>query len=499
MKYPKYFCVLALIAALVFGCVVASVGQALTGTKSIASSGGDYISIAAAITDLNAKGVGTGGVTFDIPAGFVEPALTTTLKLTATGTAANQIIFQKSGAGANPLITAYTGGTGTPGTAIQDGIWRLEGCDYVTIDGIDLIENAANTTNPSAMEYGFALYKASNSNGSQYNTIKNCTITLSKNNFTAGVVPMTDGAAGIIVMNALGNTATTVITPTATAASANAYNKFYKNTIQNVNIGISMIGFAAGSLAVTSDIGNDVGGVSLATGNIIQNFGGGTGATTASNGVITTNQYELNVSYNTIVNNVSSGGVNGNVNHPVLLRGLYIGSAVGVNATINSNTITVTGGGTTQNTEGIDFTSATVSNTISIANNTISGSYNTATTGSFYGIYSTATPTSMTITNNNISNSSYTNNGAGTGSFTAIYNTGAAATLNITNNTIARDSVINGLSATLFVPKFYAIYNSAAATVAINITGNNIGTASVPSAVFTGTANSRCGFSRFYK
>jgi hypothetical protein len=180
MKYPKYFCVLALIAALVFGCVVASVGQALTGTKSIASSGGDYISIAAAITDLNAKGVGTGGVTFDIPAGFVEPALTTTLKLTATGTAANQIIFQKSGAGANPLITAYTGGTGTPGTAIQDGIWRLEGCDYVTIDGIDLIENAANTTNPSAMEYGFALYKASNSNGSQYNTIKNCTITLSK-------------------------------------------------------------------------------------------------------------------------------------------------------------------------------------------------------------------------------------------------------------------------------------------------------------------------------
>lgn len=124
----------------------------LTGTKNIP---GDYASIQAAVTDLNALGVGAGGVTFNVAAGHTE-TITGVISLTATGTPSNQIIFQKSGGGANPLITANTG-TNTPASAIQDGIWNLVGSDYVTINGIDLTD--PNSTNPATMEYGYGMLK----------------------------------------------------------------------------------------------------------------------------------------------------------------------------------------------------------------------------------------------------------------------------------------------------------------------------------------------------
>lgn len=105
----------------------------LTGVKTIP---GTYPTVAAAVTDLNTQGVGAGGVTFNIAAGYTE-TLTATLSITATGTLANPIVFQKSGAGANPLITAYTGGTATPASLTAlDGIIRLVGSDWVTLDGI---------------------------------------------------------------------------------------------------------------------------------------------------------------------------------------------------------------------------------------------------------------------------------------------------------------------------------------------------------------------------
>ncbi|HPM93106.1 MAG TPA: hypothetical protein PKZ74_09875, partial [Bacteroidales bacterium] len=151
-----------------------SYGQ-LTGIKSIP---GDYATIEAAITALNAQGVGAGGVTFNVAAGHTETFTTVTAGLvTASGTAGNQIIFQKSGAGANPLITAATPGTGT-----MDYIICLSGADYVTFDGINVQENAANTTSAMQMEWAYAVLKASVDNGSQNNTIKNCAISLNSDN-----------------------------------------------------------------------------------------------------------------------------------------------------------------------------------------------------------------------------------------------------------------------------------------------------------------------------
>ena len=197
----------------------ATYGQ-LTGVKNI-GPGGDYASLVLAIADLNSQGVGAGGVTFDVPAGYTE-TIAAPLSVTATGTSADPIVFQKTGVGANPLITAYTG-TATPGSDVQDGLWNLVGSDYVTIDGIDLYD--PNTTNPATMEYGFALFKASVSDGCQFNTIKNCTVTLSRNNNAGGSGPSQDGSRAINVSNALVTAQTTNVTVTA-AGGSNSYNKF---------------------------------------------------------------------------------------------------------------------------------------------------------------------------------------------------------------------------------------------------------------------------------
>ena len=55
-------------------CIILLLGSAgfalpLTGIKTI---GVDYPSLAAAISDLNDQGVGAGGVTFNLPAGYTE-------------------------------------------------------------------------------------------------------------------------------------------------------------------------------------------------------------------------------------------------------------------------------------------------------------------------------------------------------------------------------------------------------------------------------------------
>ena len=434
-------------------------GGPLAGTKTIP---GTYPTLAAAIADLNTLGVGPGGVTFDVAAGYTE-TITTTLSLTATGTPASPIVFRKTGTGANPLVTAYSTGTGTPSSVVQDGIWELVGSDYVTIDGIDLTD--PNTINPATMEFGYALYKASTTDGCQNDIIRNCTITLSRANNDVGSGPAVDGSRGINVVNALPTAATTALTVTA-ATGSNSNNKFYHNTIQNSNIGIALIGFADVSPFALADQSNDIGGSSAATGNVIKNYGGAVAAINPAAAVRTLTQYGINVSYNTINNNDGGG-----VNHPSTLRGIYLNTATSANATVTFNTITVNGGGTTALVDAIENVSGSTaaSNTVTISNNTVTNcTYPTATTGAFYGIYNSAAPATLTISNNTISNSS---TAATSGSYYAIYNIGSAPTaITINSNSVNGITFSSASSLT-----FGGIYNSAGtATTALNINSNNI-------------------------
>ncbi|MBL8016891.1 MAG: hypothetical protein JNK43_06450, partial [Ignavibacteria bacterium] len=147
----------------------------LTGTKTIP---GDYATITAAITDLNTQGVGAGGVVFNVAAGYTETAVNVVLTCaTNPPSVSRPITFQKSGAGANPLLTAGVGISTT-----TDGIFKLNGVSYVTIDGIDLQESAGNVDPTTQMEWGYALVKQSGTLACQFTTIKNCTVTLNKAN-----------------------------------------------------------------------------------------------------------------------------------------------------------------------------------------------------------------------------------------------------------------------------------------------------------------------------
>lgn len=398
-----------------------AIGQ-VSGIKTIP---GDYATIAAAVADLNTNGIGAGGVTINIAAGHVE-SLASTIVLTATGTSGNEIIFQKSGTGANPILMAYAG-TNLANAATQDGMFALDGADFVTIDGIDLSDT--NTVALAMMEYGYGLFKASATNGCQNVTIKNCTITLNRNNFASGAGARVEGSVGIASLSST-RIATAAVSVTA-ATGTNSNNKFYSNTIQNCNYGIFVVGFAASTPFTNGDTNNDIGGTSSATGNTIINFGGGTGSSNSSAAIRSANQWGLNVSNNVINNNNGSG-----VNHPSTLRGIYLSAATSASVNCNFNTVTVKGGGTTSAVYAIDvqFGSTAASNTINVNDNIVENcTYTTATSGTLFGIYTSTSAQTVNINNNIVRNSTIN---ASTGTFYGINYNGATPNQYVLNNQV---------------------------------------------------------------
>jgi hypothetical protein len=228
-----------------------------------------------------------------------------------------------------------------------------------------------------------------------------------------------------------------------------------------------LIGFADVTPFTNSDFGNDIGGISIGTGNIIRNFGGAVGATNASAAIRTLAQRNINVSYNVINNNNGTG-----VNHVSTLRGIYLNTSLSANAAISNNTITLQFGGTTSQVSVIENVSGATaaSNTIAITNNLIANCTNSTTTsGTFYGIYNNGASSSNLV----ISNNSFLNNtsNATSGSTYLIYNTGAVASLiNITNNTLG----FSYTGSAAYTGTMYNIYNTSGTTLTTaNINNNN--------------------------
>ncbi|MFM2360513.1 MAG: hypothetical protein RLY16_2506, partial [Bacteroidota bacterium] len=421
----------------------------------------NYLNITFAVSDLNNRSI-SNNVTFNVTPGFVEniaARLSLGNATLSTALATRSITFQKNGLGTNPKIIAYVG-TGTPASAIPDGMWSINGLDNITIDGIDFQDN--NTTNPATMDYAIGLFKLSATDGAQNNTIKNCVITLNRVNNVAAGANTVEGSVGIISVNATSTTATTAITPTA-ASGSNSNNKFYTNTIQNVHHGIALMGYAAPSPFTLGDTGNDIGGAISSNGNSILNYGGGTGSTLQSSGIRVSNQWGINVAYNTINNNNGSG-----VNHQNLLKGILAQATTSGNGTFDNNNITVRGGSAAAVTViGIEnaMGATAAGNTIAITNNTITGSYSTALAGTGWtGILNSATAANVTITGNTIQN--VTNTAAAP--LIGINNTAVVGTnLTVSNNTISG-----------FAPAgtgtFTAINNTAILAAAVNFNNNNI-------------------------
>ncbi len=301
----------------------------LSGTINIP---GGYPSLDAAITDLNAQGVAAGGVTLNLLAGNPQTAPVGGYIIGGTGSA----VLTSSGVGATITIqgngNTITAATGLTAGKFNDGIIKLVGADYVTIDNFVLRENVANLYTPASpptsttplttntmTEWGIALLYATSVDGAQHNTIQNNDIYLRYN------YPNSFGIYS--------NTSHTPLDPITTAnattpAGSNSFNKFYGNYVEDATYGIVLIGSGATAALNSMDNGNDIGGTSALTGNTFFHVSGtGEVRTTFSllNGNQTTNyviwmnnQYNNNCSYNTITAVTtpktpgSSGGIENN-------------------------------------------------------------------------------------------------------------------------------------------------------------------------------------------
>ncbi len=435
----------------------------LVGTKTIP---GDYATIQLAVTDLNTQGVGSGGVTFNVAAGYTE-IVTAPIIITATGIAGNVIVFQKSGAGANPLVTRTDAGTLTTSAIGGDGdaIIRLQGTDYITFNGIDV------TASDAGIEYGYMTHKPSATDGCQFVSIQNSSVT------------MTKGTSGFVMGIYVGNGTTSVSSATGVTVTAlsgiNSNITISGNTIQNVHAGVYVRGSSA-----TGFYDNNVIVGQTGEGNIIQNFGGGSATTTY--GVYFIYVSNPSVAYNTI-NNAGGGGAA----HGSTLYGIFYSTVLG-DVTGSNNTITLANTSASSATQFIynanavtsttfnnnTFAAGTISSTgtvyliynssttplISVSGNQTSGTIiRTGASGSTYCYYNLGSPTSgtETITNNNFSNIQVT----GTSSLYGIYsNTATGQNRVLSGNTISNFTGGTG--------SLYCIY--ALSTTSNQIFGNSV-------------------------
>ncbi|MBK8923827.1 MAG: HYR domain-containing protein [Saprospirales bacterium] len=406
----------------------AQVNVTATGGTLMAS----YPTVAAAVAAING-GTHTGTITVDVPAGHTET--TDIPEITFTGTALNPITIQKSGVGANPVITRLTAGTVASTTTIGshgDGIIVINGGDYITFDGIDIATDPT-FSGSGFMEYGYYLKKASATDACKNVVIKNCAITLNK----AAIY-----SYGVFVSNISGTASVTVTSTGGRSENINIFN----NTISNAYGAVQLRGYAAAAPYDFYDQNIEVGDDG---GNMITNFGGG-----ASTVYVIYTIYQNNCKLN---NNTITGG-DGSTS---ALYGIYITTSNNGSYDINNNNITLTSNSTTSQLTGIYTTIGTTgntSNTININGNTLTGfSRPSATSGITYFIYSTSNyPFNFNINNNTIGNSSL----PGTGTVYGIYQ------ISIPTNMTINGNVISGITreGTTSTSLFYGISTTGSST-----------------------------------
>lgn len=406
--------------------------------KTVCNTGTpDFATLAAAVTDANTN-FPAGNVTYDVCAGFTETAPAGGYIINSTGSVGNEIIFEKSGAGANPTITASA--ALTPG-ALNDGIFKIIGGDFVTIDGFTMLENPANTITAAGTnnmtEWGVALLYATTTNGAQNNTIKNCTIDLDRTY---------QNTFGIYSNSTHSATAVTTSATATTAAGGNSGLKIYSNMITDVNQGIVVVGPTA---AADNNDGIDIGGVALGTGNTITNYGttatfsGYANVSGTVYGVLVRNSKNYNISFNSITSSSGATGVTVGT-----LRGIYVPSATNqptgtFTNNVNNNTLAVTSHVLAGAINGISVESTTSSptsttninaNNFTTLNHTIAAASG-AVTAIIQSGSATAGPLVTSVSNNLFTNIVCSS----TGAFTFIsdsFTTPAGGTKNINSNSI---------------------------------------------------------------
>ncbi|MDD4309640.1 MAG: right-handed parallel beta-helix repeat-containing protein, partial [Candidatus Cloacimonetes bacterium] len=262
-----------------FTTLPASTTTTFTMDNTLPTGGTNFQTYAAAVTYLNANfAASSTGFTFLVKDGqeFADTG-TSNYYITASGTATKQIIFRRDNSGSTrPKLSR---------TSTSNNVVVLSGADWVTFDGID-VKVAGN--------YGFYLVNngTSTTNGSQYNTIKNCTVTGRGLN---------TGSSGIYHNYSA--------TPTSEAGK-HSYNVFQNVTVTAIKNGIILNG-------VATDI--EISGCTITA----------IGSNLNCSGIKATNITNLKV-YNNVISNLTTWS-----NYPI---GINIASCSG-NVNIHNNKI----------------------------------------------------------------------------------------------------------------------------------------------------------------
>lgn len=321
----------------------------LSGTKTVGTGATDYATLTQAIAALNTQGVGNGGVVFEVSAGHQENA--SNLLITATGNAADPVVFRKSGTGANPLVTA------TAGSGALDGVIKIKGADYITFESIDLLDPSSNNSANSAMEWGYAILKSGDEDGASHITITGCSVTLQSIN---------SSSVGIYAAN---HNDTTVDERVLTAASGvHDHIRFTNNLVSGAFSAIKIAGYAN---ATYRDFNNEI------TGNVVTGFGGNIAENVHVINVV--NQRNALISGNAITaSNIMARDINA-----ITSQGPYTKVIISNNTVIVSSSQPASG----RTIRAINNINASGLDTIIVSGNMIK---NSTVTGGFTGIYNNA-------------------------------------------------------------------------------------------------------------
>lgn len=387
-----------------------------------------FPTMASAVNYLNTYGV-SGPVTFNVAAGYTETAPPGGFRITGTGTAANPVVFQKSGAGANPTFTASS--SLTAGNR-NDAIFKLVGADYITLDGFTMLENQLNTDNSlgsgntnNMTEFGVALMPVSVTNGSQNNTIRNCVIELNRSYLhTFGIYSNSNTNDVFNLSN---------IAPTTSVGNNSNLNVF-GTSISNVNIPIAVVGPQG---ATAHNDGLVIGGAG-SLGNTITNYGTGTLSGPPQNvsglvhGMLIRNTKNVSIVNNQLTS--SDGGIIDGQHRAIYLQPPNNPFTGVFTQNISGNTITSRLGiNTTLQGIVVETTAVNDLSTLIINDNTLTNFGHTVAATSAINFIVNSTPAlNVSITGNTISNNTVNT----TGNITFFSNTNTVPTPKPTGSVI---------------------------------------------------------------
>ena len=394
------------------------------GTYTIGGTTPTYASLSDAAMALNINGI-SGPVVLNVRTGTFDDIFH--LLAVSGQSSTNTITLQKE-SGAVTLSPRNGSQTTTaPSITTGDAIVRLDGAQFVTIDGINLADNSSNASTATKFEVGIMMatpqMNAAQTGAARFNTVKNLSIDMKNTNGAANA-----GAVGIRFGTQSGSDPDTTRSISYNFIKSVTITGFWRAAIKT--FGIS---------GTNPDVGNTIQGCTIGDVNI-----------TSGTSLSDIRALELDVQKNMLIENNEIRNITSDQLTTNSIYGIWFNpasSATGVNSgtmVIRNNSIYNLANSNAAGTSGfaVGFSSNNVANNteFQIYNDKIYNIYaNGSTTSRAYGIglfMSTGLPTTAKIYNNIIFDiraprSTGTpgvrgidlQNGAGSATFLVYYNT----------------------------------------------------------------------------